>query len=69
MHDSSMQVEGVHHWDLIVRETSHLQVAMVLSVHLGGMKDPVVPIAVRVWCGDPHPTAAKSHLTCQRRLC
>lgn len=50
-----MQVEDVHHWDLIVRDTSHLQVPMALLVHLSGMKDPTVPTAARVWCGDSHP--------------
>ena len=68
MHDASMHVDDVHHWDLIVREASHLQAAMALLVLLSGMKDLWVPIAARVWCGDPHPhpKAAKSHLTCQR---
>lgn len=69
MCDSFVQVEDVHHWDLRMRETSHLQVSVALSVHLSGMKHATVPFAAGVWCGDPHPVGAKSHLICQRRVC
>lgn len=64
-----MQVDEVHQWDLKMRETSHLQVSVALSIHLSGMKHPTVPSVAGFWCGDPHPMDAQSHLTCQRTVC